>query len=88
MNLHKYEELAQVDQSLRQQIKKSYAHKQPPADSKSRLINAAADESSAKVSNLSIMISIGLYDNYYDELSIERVKRVAKLSLVGAIGIY
>ena len=88
MNLHKYEELAQIDQSLKQQIKKTFSHKQPPADVKSRIIKAAVKESSPKISRLSILISIGLYDSYYDELSIERVKRVAKLSLVGAIGIY
>ena len=88
MSLHKNNEIDLLDASLRQQLKKVVAHKRPPCDGKARLLEAA-QETPPNVVEISFLLSMALSDNYYDKLSIERVRRVSSFtSLAGALGVF
>ena len=88
MNLHNHEEMELFDISLKQQLKKAVAQKQPPPGGKARLLKAASQKTASNVTEISILLYMALSDNYYDKLSIERVKGVTSLtSLAGALGV-
>ena len=62
-----------LDMSLKCSLKNWVSRKQPPADGRSRLLQAAVQDSTPKISIMSGMVYLALNDNL-SELYLERFK--------------
>ena len=89
MNLHKNREIDALDNYLKKKLKSSLEHKHPPSELKARIIKAAARGSTTKTRDISLFISMAQRENYYDQISIERLRMATAFSLrIDAVGLY
>ena len=73
MSSLKKEDYPTLDISLKRSLKNWASRMQPPADARARLLQAAAQDSTPKISIFSGMVYIALNDNL-NELYLERFK--------------
>jgi hypothetical protein len=89
MNLHNQHEIDALDNYLKRKLKSLVVNKRPPEDAKTRLLKAAARGSSSDLSEVSFLFSMADRENYYDSLSIERLRMVSAFSLrIDMVGLY
>ena len=88
MNLHNQHEINAFDKYLKRKLKSMVSNKQPPADAKRRLLEAARGSASTPP-EMSFIFSMAYRENNYDRISIERVRMATAFSLrIDAIGLY